>query len=138
MSEDSFNRGQKATEYSNSQLVTKNQDMVTPLQKKVEKAQKSENSNNWLIAGVAAGFCYGFGNLCVVKTSHFGFYTRELVLFGWLIQALTFWVGRFFYVKHSTGKFWNWKNSPFRDPETDKFRWSPVWAVILDTIIKVT
>ena len=41
-------------------------------------------------------------------------------------------------MKHSTGKFWNWKNSPFRDPDTDKFRWSPVWAVILDTIIKVS
>ena len=41
-------------------------------------------------------------------------------------------------MKHTTGKFWNWRNSSFRDPETDTFRWRSVFAVILDAIIKVT
>ena len=41
-------------------------------------------------------------------------------------------------MKHTTGKFWNWKNSSFRDPATDRFRWRSVFAVILDAIIKVT
>jgi drug/metabolite transporter (DMT)-like permease len=47
-------------------------------------------------------------------------------------------IGRFIYVKYKTGKFWNWENSSFRDPATDRFRWNSVFAVILDAVIKVT
>jgi len=76
--------------------------------------------------------------LCIAKTSHFGFYTRELILLGGFIQAFVFLIGRFIYVKHTTGHFWNWENSGFRDPKTDQFRWNAVFAVFLDAVIKVT
>ena len=75
-------------EDSDSYLYTRNLGMTTPLQKRKEKEEKRDSSNMWLVSGVAAGFCYGFGNLCIVKTSHFGFYTRELILLGGLIQSI--------------------------------------------------
>ena len=60
-----------------------------------------------------------------------------MILLGGFIQAFFFLIGRFIYIKCTTGKFWNWENSGFRDPITDKFRWSAVIAVVLDAIIKV-
>mmetsp|Transcript_31883 Transcript_31883/g.28232 ORF Transcript_31883/g.28232 Transcript_31883/m.28232 type:complete len:134 (+) Transcript_31883:203-604(+) len=74
----------------------------------------------------------------IAKAAHFGFYTRELILLGGFIQAFIFLIGRFFQVKYSTGRFWNWENSGFRDPETNQFRWIAVFAIILDAFIKVT
>ena len=60
-----------------------------------------------------------------------------MILFGGFIQAIVFLIGRFIYIKHTTGKFWNWKNSGFRDPDTDKFRFKSVLAILLDAFIKV-
>ena len=54
------------------------------------------------------------------------------------MQAFVFLIGRFIHVKYTTGYFWNWENSGFRDPETDQFRFTAVLAVILDAFIKVT
>jgi len=58
-------------------------------------------------------------------------------LMGGLCQAIVFLIGRFIYVKHKTGNYWNWENSGFRDPKTDDFRWKAVFAVLLDVVIKV-
>jgi drug/metabolite transporter (DMT)-like permease len=135
MSQDSYNRGKQDTQ--DSLLNTKNLGMITPESERARKDKYRVVGHSWLISAVACGFCYGFGNLCVVKISHFGFYTRELILFGGFFQALIFLIGRFFYIKHTTGHFWNWENSGFRDPRTDTFRWKAVWAVLLDVVIKV-
>lgn len=137
MSEDSYGKVVNQS-INDSQLYERNLGVTTPVRKRVKKAIARNESNAWLISGVTAGFCYGFGNLCIVKISHFGFYTRELILLGGFIQALCFLIGRFIYVKHTTGNFWNWENSSFRDPRTDDFRWKAVFAVLLDAVIKVT
>uniref|UniRef100_A0A7S3J7A7 EamA domain-containing protein n=1 Tax=Euplotes harpa TaxID=151035 RepID=A0A7S3J7A7_9SPIT len=137
MSEDSYNKNKDSASLG-VPLYAKNLGMVTPLNQRIKKAEVNQKSNLWLWIGVVAGFCYGFGNLCVVKISHFGFYTRELILFGGLFQSIAFLIGRFIYIKSQTGHFWSWENSPFRDPKTDTFRWKAVFAVFLDAFIKVT
>lgn len=75
--------------------------------------------------------------MLIVRASHYGFYTREMMLFGGFIQAFFFWIGRFIYVKSATGHWWNWENSGFRDHKTDKFKWRAVLAIMLDVVIKI-
>lgn len=73
----------------------------------------------------------------IAKSSHFGFYTRELILLGGFIQSFVFLIGRFLYIKKTTGHWWKWENSSFRHPRTGKFRFSAAWAVVMDATIKV-
>ena len=136
MSEDSYNKGGR-NDLQDSLLYERNLGITTPVQKRVKREKYKTKGHSWIYAGIAAGILYGSANLLIVKISHFGFYTRELMLFGGFIQAFFFLIGRFIYVKNKTGNYWNWENSGFRDPRTDTFRWRAVFAVLLDAVVKV-
>ena len=56
MSEDSYNKLQVNKSESDSYLYTRNLGMTTPVQKRIEKAEKRHGGNMWLVSGVAAGF----------------------------------------------------------------------------------
>jgi len=98
---------------------------------------KESDSYVWLLAGILAGVCFGVGNMLIATTSHFGFYTRQLLLIGGFFLSVFCLIVRFIFIKYTTGNFWNWENSGFRNPDTNKFRWAALAAIFIDVTIKI-
>ncbi|CAI2368585.1 unnamed protein product [Moneuplotes crassus] len=118
--------------------------------KGLKTPEKEESqSRSWILSGVIAGLLFGFGNLCVVRISHFGFYVRELTLFGGFNLALAIFIIRTIQQRRersayrikdedSGNYYFSQQESPFWDPDTEKFRWAAVLAILMDSVTKIS